>query len=161
LSGRLAELGAEIEKVKARLQARYSDAVADVLERHEDESRALASELTQAQQKAASPLGEAWGECHTLLDALEAAPNAEEAHLRLWSVLRRIVEGIWCLFVVPGGRKRPGRKATERGNRRLAAVQVHFTGGKRRDYLILRQGATGGSVGARSAQSRVWSLSDV
>src|SRR5262249_23260339 len=33
LAGRLAELDGEIEKVKARLQARYSDAVADVLER--------------------------------------------------------------------------------------------------------------------------------
>ena len=56
------ELDLEIEKVKARLQARYSDAVADVLERHEAQRRGLSEELAQARQEAATPLSEAWGE---------------------------------------------------------------------------------------------------
>jgi DNA invertase Pin-like site-specific DNA recombinase len=144
LAGRLAEAEAEIEKLKRRLQARYSDAVADVLERREDEHAALSEELRQARQEAASPLGEAWGECQTLADALESAPDAEEARVRLRAALRRICEGIWCLFVA-------------RGALRIAAVQLRFTGGAGRDYLIAHKGATGGSVGVRPA--RWWARS--
>jgi DNA invertase Pin-like site-specific DNA recombinase len=147
-SGRLVELGAEIEKLKARLQARYSDAVAEVLERHEDESKSLVQELARAQQEAASPLGEAWGECRTLIDVLAAAPDAEEAQVRLRAALRRVVEGVWCLFL-------------GRGPWRVAAVQVWFTGGARRDYLILHRAATGGAVGARPAQWWARSLATV
>jgi DNA invertase Pin-like site-specific DNA recombinase len=139
LSGRLAEVEAEIEKVKNRLQARYSDAVADVLDRHEAERASLSERLAAARQEEASPLSEAWGECRSLLDVLDAAPDAEEARVRLRAALRRVVEGVWCLFV--------GRGAV-----RVAAVQWWFTGGARRDYLILRRAATGGAVGGRPAQ---------
>jgi hypothetical protein len=83
-----------------------------------------------------------------LLDALDAAPDAEEARLRLRGVLRRIAEGFWCLFLC-------------RGSWRLAAVQVWFTGGAHRDYLILRRAATGGAVGDRPAQWWARSFADV
>ena len=136
IAGRLAEVEVEIEKVKGRLQARYSDAVADVLERHEAESKTLVLDLAAARQEATSPLGEAWSECRSLLEVLDAASDHEEAYLRLRALLRRIVEGFWCVFVA-------------RGAKRLAAVQVWFAGGEHRDFLILHRPATAGAVGAR------------
>src|SRR5262249_34901733 len=128
LAGRLAELEDEIGKLKARLQAKYSDAVADVLEQQEAEAKLLTVQIGEARQEEASPLGEAWGDCQTLLDAIDRAPEPEEARVRLRAALRRIVEEIWCLFV-------------DRGIVRLAAVQVWFAGGAHRDYLIMHRGS--------------------
>src|SRR5262249_51467682 len=136
---------AEIEKLKTRLQARYSDAVADVLQRREEERQSLGEELARARQEAASPLGEAWGECRSLLDALEAAPDAEEARVRLRAALRRIVEGFWCLFA-------------GRGRARLAGVQVWSTGGRHRDYLILHRPPVRGAAANRPGEWWVRSL---
>lgn len=148
LSGQLAEAESEIEKLKARLKVRYSDAVAEVLEEREEEQQRLIAELQMERQKAASPLSEAWGECKTLVDALQQAPSLEEARVRLRSALRRIVESVGCLFVA-------------RGRERLAAVQIWFAGGKKhRDYLILHQPAIGGAVGSRPARWHVCSLAD-
>jgi DNA invertase Pin-like site-specific DNA recombinase len=148
LSGRLVEIEAETEKLKARLQARYSDAVADVLERHETEKRAIAEQLVQAHQEAATPVSHAWKECGSLLKALDTAPDAEEARVKLRAALRRMVEGCWCLFVA-------------RGATRLAAVQIWFAGGAHRDYLILHKAATGGSVGVRPIRWWARSLGEV
>ncbi|HEY7428846.1 MAG TPA: recombinase family protein [Gemmataceae bacterium] len=145
LNDQLLGVLAEIEKLKARLLVRYSDAVADVLERREDERCRLTKELSTAQQEAAAPIEEAWKNCHTLIDALKAAPDEEEARIRLRAALRRIVEGIWCVFV-PHGRIR------------LGEVQVMFKDGPRRDYLVLHRPATGGAVGERPARWYVHSL---
>lgn len=148
LAGRLAQVEGEAEKVKARLRAKFSDAVADVLEQHEEERRSLIEQLADAQREASAPLSEAWGEARTLLDALDGAPDLEDARVRLRSVLRRIVERVWCLFV-PKGRDR------------LAAVQVVFRDSdRRRSYLIRCRPGAGGSVPAREASWRVWSLAD-
>src|SRR5262249_6034550 len=46
------------------------------------------------------------------------------------------------------------------GSLRVAAVQVWFAGGAHRDYLILHRRATGGSVRARPARTRVWSFAE-
>src|SRR5262249_29436107 len=51
------------------------------------------------------------------------APDREGARLRLRSALRRLVDQVWVL-VVP------------RGVVRLAAVQLHFREGGRRQYLL-------------------------
>jgi hypothetical protein len=139
LAGRRAEVEAEIDKLKARLQTRFTDAVADVLERREDELKALSEQMEARRQEEASPLGEAWGECKTLIDAERAASDKEEFRVRLRAAIRRIVEGIWCLFVA-------------RGSRRVAAVEIHFTGGKRRIYLIIYRRGAGGSVKARPSR---------
>jgi DNA invertase Pin-like site-specific DNA recombinase len=145
LSGRLAEVEAEIEKVKARLQSRYSDAIADVLQRHESEQATLTQQLAEARQEAASPLGAAWGQMGTLLQALNDAPDPQDARVRLRAALRRTVERIWCLFV-------------PRGMVRLAAVQVWFAGGKCRNYLIVHRAASGGFAGVRPSKWWVRSL---
>ena len=120
LSGQLAEKEAELEKVKARLERKYSDAVADVLERHADAVAALRLELAQANQEAAAPVAEAWGELKSLNDV----PDTDEARVRLRAALRRVVEAIYCLFA-------------SRGRERLAAVRIAFKdGGGTRRYAI-------------------------
>jgi DNA invertase Pin-like site-specific DNA recombinase len=139
VSGRLAELEAEIERVKNRLQARYSDAVADVLERHEADSKDLTARLAKLREKAAAPVSKAWSEYGTLLDVLDSAPDPEEARVRIRAALRRIIEGFWCLFI-------------GRDSYRVAAIQARFIGGAHRDFLIVHRAATGGAVGGRDAQ---------
>jgi DNA invertase Pin-like site-specific DNA recombinase len=139
LAGRLAEVESEIEKLKARLLVRYTDALADVLERQEAEKASVSEQISEARQEAATPLNGAWHECGSLLDVLHKAPDAEELRVKLRAALRRIVEGVWCLFVA-------------RGATRIAAVQIWFTGGAHRDYLIVHRAATGGSVGVRPAK---------
>jgi hypothetical protein len=151
LSGRLAELEAEIAKLKDRLHRSYSDAVADVLERHEQEQKELGQQMVAAWQETSSPLGEAWGEAQTLADAIDAAPDADDARVRLRAALRRVVKEIWCLFI---GFERPARGSATR----LAAVQLWFEGGSHRDYLIHHRPATGGSVGIRPARWEVRSF---
>jgi DNA invertase Pin-like site-specific DNA recombinase len=148
LSGRITDLEGEIEKVKGRLRQRYTDALAEVLEQHEDEMKALAGRLAKAREKAAAPVSEAWGQFRTLVQAVEGAPDPEEARLRLRAALRRIVEAIHCLFV-------------GRGRDRLCAVQVWFKDDGHRDYLILHRRATGGSVGTRPARWWARSLAEV
>ncbi len=143
LSGELAAVEAKIAELEAELLNGDVAALARVLRQRESRKAELARQLAQARRKAASPLGEAWAEAHTLLDAVSNAPDPEGARLRLRSAVRRIVSGVW-LLVVP------------RGAHRLAAVQVHFAGGARRDYLIHVKG--GGNH--RKGGCRVASLAD-
>src|SRR5262249_45729217 len=90
----------------------------------EAEKRRLIEQLDEARQKAANPLRDSWKECRALLEALDNAPDGDEARLRLRSVIRRVVDSIW-LLVVP------------RGNDRLCAAQIWFAGGERcRSYII-------------------------
>jgi DNA invertase Pin-like site-specific DNA recombinase len=79
--------------------------------------------LAEARQKIAHPLSASWAEGHTLIDALASAPDPREARLRLRAALRAVVEEITVLVVA-------------KGRDRLAAAQVFFAGGGRRDYLI-------------------------
>ena len=148
LAGRLAEVEAEIEQVKNRLSTRYSDAVADVLERHEDEREELVKQLATAREEAATPISAAWGECQTLLSALDSAPDPQEARVRLRSALRRITESVWCMFVA-------------RGTDRVAAVQILFAGGNRRNYVILHKRGKGNAASHTASTWQVRSLTDM
>jgi DNA invertase Pin-like site-specific DNA recombinase len=149
LTGKVLELEGRIEKVKAQLlDGGEVASLADVLRTLEGRLSHARNDLDEAQRAAASPLSAAWGECRSLADTLAAAPDPEEARLRLRSAIRRIVKEGWCLFVA-------------RASWRLAAVQLWFTGGKRRDYLILSKPATGGSVGVRPAKWWARSLAEI
>jgi DNA invertase Pin-like site-specific DNA recombinase len=130
LAGELARLEGRIAELEVELESGAEVAAAvKVLRKLEGQKRDLAAKLAEARQKAANPLSESWGEAQSLMAALDAAPDPEDARLRLRSALRRIVESIW-LLVVP------------RGKDRLCAVQVWFTGGDRhRDYLVLHRAA--------------------
>jgi hypothetical protein len=94
------------------------------LRKKEQEKREVAAALAVAQQQAANPLSAAWGEGQGLIEALDSAPDQEDARLRLRSNLRRRVDSIY-LLIVP------------RGLNRFCAVQIWFAGGKKqRSYLI-------------------------
>jgi DNA invertase Pin-like site-specific DNA recombinase len=122
-------IDADIKAIEAELDAHgESPTLYRRLRAKEAELKAAGERLAVARQKAANPLSAAWGEAQTLLGALDAAPDPQDARLRLQSALRQIIEGVW-MIVVPG----------PRGDR-LCAVQIWFAGGKRhRDYLILHR----------------------
>jgi hypothetical protein len=69
-----------------------------------------------------------------LVDAVQPAhePGKKEARLKLRQLLRQLVNDIWIL-VAPLSK-----------TRRVAAVQVFFESGARRDYLIFTQDAGNG-----------------
>jgi DNA invertase Pin-like site-specific DNA recombinase len=124
----------QIESSIAMLEAELnlhgdSPALYRRLRAKEDEKKAVVARLIEARQKAAHPLHETWEECKTLIDALENAPDPEDARMRLRAALHRIVSEI-RLLVVP------------RGLDRLAAVQFFFADGKHvRTYAILHRPA--------------------
>jgi DNA invertase Pin-like site-specific DNA recombinase len=148
LSGELARVEAKVAELEAELLNGDVAALANVLRKLEGQKRDLVSKLSEARQKASHPLSEAWGETHSLLAALDAAPDQRDARLRLRSTLRKVVEDV-RLLVIPRGRDR------------VAAVQVWFAGDGCRNYLILHRAGTGGSVPARPPRSWVRSLAEV
>jgi DNA invertase Pin-like site-specific DNA recombinase len=128
---KVSEIGGRLEIVRkklAALQAQLDDLdevprgivrkIADL----EAEESSLEEQRRVAQREAATPLSEAWGQALTLLDCIETASD----RLRLRTLLRRIIKNIRIL-VVPRGRDR------------LAAVQLFFAEGGRRDFLILHR----------------------
>lgn len=127
--GQLAEARARVAELQQQLETGGEvRAAVEVLRRLELRAEVLARELADAEAEEASPVSTAWDDCHNLIDALNEAPNPDDVRNRLRGVLRRTVSEVWCLFVA-------------RGRSKLAAVQVWFTGGHHRDYLILyRQG---------------------
>jgi hypothetical protein len=86
----------------------------------EAEEERLEEERRQAAREAAHPLSETWGRAKSLLDVIATA----EDRVRLRSLLRRVVEGIWVLIV-------------PRGWDRVAGVQIRFKGSdQERSYII-------------------------
>jgi hypothetical protein len=65
--------------------------VADVLDRREMKRKELTERIAQVQKVAASPLGDAWKNCRSLIDALDTAPDART---RLRAAIRRTVESV-------------------------------------------------------------------
>jgi DNA invertase Pin-like site-specific DNA recombinase len=149
LSGEMARLESSITLLEADLEKHGdSPALFKRLRAQEAKKGALSAKLAAARQQAASPLSEAWGQYRSLVDALDSAPDPQDARLRLRAAIRRIVSGIWCLFV-------------PRGHTRLAAVQVWFAGDGHRDYFIVYRPPAGGAVRTRPARWGVRSLAEV
>jgi DNA invertase Pin-like site-specific DNA recombinase len=142
LSGRRGRLESRIKKLTAVLGDTEGDqedtaSLQDVVEtvrRLRAELNEVNQKLARVQQQAASPLGEAWGDYASLYDAYQGVPEEEKPalRLRLRSILRRIVSGIWCLSACdpPDGH----------GPRRLwvMVAQIFFSaaGSRPRTYLI-------------------------
>jgi hypothetical protein len=112
----------QIEDELVSLKATPKGAVRALAELEEQE-RQLEEQLRAARQKASHPLAETWGQAQSLLDAINRDPDAR---LRLRALLRQLVTDIRLLVV-------------RRGRDRLAAVQIWFTGGEHRDYVILHR----------------------
>jgi DNA invertase Pin-like site-specific DNA recombinase len=150
LAGKLAGIEGRLEELRHQIVDGDENipAVLATMRSLEAKRAKAAEDLAATQREASSPLASVWGDCRSLLDSLDGAPDPEDARVRLRSALRRIVDGIWCLFLAPG-------------EYRLAAVQIHFTGGAHRDYLILHRWSKANQSGpCRPAQTWVRSFAD-
>src|SRR5262249_15404365 len=145
LAGRLAQVEADIARLEAVLLEGDVEAVARVLRAKEAEKRQGGEDLTKGRQEAAHPLSESRGHAQSLAAALDAAPDPNDARLRLRSSLRRVVDEIWLLVV-------------RRGRHRLCAAQIFFQGGRRRELLIFSRSAHNGFEGATPGHWQALSL---
>jgi DNA invertase Pin-like site-specific DNA recombinase len=156
LSGERSSVEQRIKRIKAQLvDGEEIESAVEALRTLENTRRELTAALTQAQQMAANPRAEAWGQAKSLIDVLAAAPDQEETRLRLRAAIRRLAKEIWVLVVpVVAGRRRlkEGRSPDpKRAMVRLAVVQIYFDGGAHRDYLIYSRSAHYYSNGIRPA----------
>jgi hypothetical protein len=135
LEQQLAGVEGELAEAEAFMEAEgFSLAIGKRVAVLEGRQAELKARLEEAKAKESQPLASAWKECHGLIDTLASAADPMDARLRLRAALRRTVEGIW-LLVVP------------RFADRVAAVQVRFTGGEIRDYLIIHRPPRGNGNG--------------
>jgi DNA invertase Pin-like site-specific DNA recombinase len=143
LEGELGQIESAIAAIVSDLDAHgESPTLFARLRAKETRKNELNKRLAEARQKAANPLSAGWAEMKSLLEAIEEATDPDDARMRLRTILRRIVEGIW-LLVVPTGRDR------------LALVQIWFKGNRRfRSYIILHRRAVANKY-ART-DGRVW-----
>jgi DNA invertase Pin-like site-specific DNA recombinase len=150
LAGELERVESSIAAIEADLDEHgESPTLFRRLRAKEEDKRRLVGRLAEARQKAAHPLSESWGQAQSLLATLDAAPDPDDARLRLRSSLRRMIEEIW-LLIVPRGRDR------------LAAVQVWFAGNKRhRDFLIFHRAPWGNARTKIAGSWEVQSLASV
>lgn len=150
LAAELARVESKIAELEDELLKGDVAAIGRTLRRLETQKAELVKRLSEARQRAASPLSETWGEAQTLLAALDAAPDREEARLRLRSILRRVVDSVRLLAVARGR------------FRRLAAVQFWFKDGERcRDFVILHEAAGPPTLGRDKADWWAQSFSGV
>jgi DNA invertase Pin-like site-specific DNA recombinase len=144
LAGQVAEAEALIKTWTAKMDnPDIADIVAGKLAEFRVRQRELTEQLAQAQRDAASPASESWGEMRSLVEMLAEVSDQEAARQRLRAALRRVIEGVWCLFA--------GRGAV-----RVAAVEVWFTNGKRRCFLIGHEQPYPQAIPPRAAQT--WSV---
>jgi DNA invertase Pin-like site-specific DNA recombinase len=111
-------------------------ALTRILRRLSEECDGLRKDLAVARQEESGSATVAWAEAMTLIDAAKT----EGARLRLREQLRIMIEEI-VVLVVP------------RRSHRLAAVQIFFRGGRRRDYLVHYWAAGHGRKGGWRARS--------
>jgi DNA invertase Pin-like site-specific DNA recombinase len=126
VAAELASKEQRVRQIEAELTGDGDDvpALVRVLRSLSLECDALRKKLIALRQREDNPRSVAWAETLTLLDAAK-----EKGHrLRLRELLRTLVEDI-VVLVVP------------RRSQRLAAVQIFFSGGGKRDYLIWYQAA--------------------
>jgi hypothetical protein len=112
------------------------------LRQKESEQQELSTKLTEARLREQNPKSSAFAEMVTLVDIA----TSEQHRLRLRELLRTIIEEIWVLIV-------------PRRSHRLCVVQVYFTGGERRDYLIHYKASGYCREGSWSAKSLAGDLS--
>lgn len=136
LSVELASVDGKIAELEGELLAGDVPSLARALRQLEERRRGLVDQLAEARAKAAHPLAGSWGDAQSLLSVLASAADPEDVRLRLRQALRRIISEAWLLVV-------------RRGITRLAVLQIHFTEGGRRDYLIVHRRAHKGRCGPR------------
>lgn len=128
LRAKLANHRRDIASIKKDLEGGYSKGLADVLRVSEASEEATLNELQDEQARVAKPLMQSWREVPSLIDLIHSADDPEEARLNLRPSLRAVVESA-TLLIVP------------RKSWRFALVQFTFTGGKRRNWIVVHQTA--------------------
>jgi DNA invertase Pin-like site-specific DNA recombinase len=134
LKAKLANIREDLTSVSEDLKAGYSKTLGNRVRELETEEQRIETDLQKELQRTVKPIGKAWRDLPSLIDTIRNAEDPDEARLRLRPVLRRIIEEAWMLIV-------------PRGSFRLVVVQFYFTGGKRRDFLIINQAAGCGRKG--------------
>lgn len=126
LRAKLGNVRSELASLQEELRAGFSKRLAAVLRERETEEVSLAGQLQDALAKSLRPLEREWSGLPGLMDAVKQ--DGDAARLRIKLALRRIVESAQLLIVPRGGYA-------------LAAVQMVFTGGTVRHYLIVYKAA--------------------
>lgn len=123
LEGELAEVRGRIEALETELLAGDIGAATRVLRVLEAREGHLKAEIEKHKGKLARPLQGGWDAFHALLAAQRSASDRSEVKVRIRTALSRIVDEVRVLIV-------------PRKLERWAAVQVYFTDGRRRLYLM-------------------------
>jgi DNA invertase Pin-like site-specific DNA recombinase len=127
LEGEIIAIDAELAEAGAFMaQEGFSVAIGNRVRDLETKKGEKLALLAEAQTRAALPLDRSWANTTSLLEVLDTAPDQTEVRIRLRAELRRIIDSIH-LVIVPRRRDR------------LCAVSMHFSGGGRRDYIILHR----------------------
>ncbi len=128
LRAKLEAVRRDVAGLQEELRGGFSKAIAALLREKEGEEQRAALELQEELARSVKPAARAWGELPDLAALIRSADDPDGARLKLRLALQRVVESGWVLIV-------------PRGSWRLCAVQLFFTGGARRDYLIVHQTA--------------------
>jgi DNA invertase Pin-like site-specific DNA recombinase len=120
---KLANVRADMERLRADLAEGYSKALADVLRQVEATEEQVANDLQDELARTAKPLTKTWADLPTLIDVIRKAPDPDEVRLKLRPTVRVIVESAHVLIV-------PCRAW------RACVVQFDFVGGARRHWII-------------------------
>ena len=123
LRARLANVRGDLAGLHEDLRAGYSKAVAAVLRDREQEEERLAVELQEELARPVVPAERAWKELPSLVSLIKDSDDPDAVRLKLRGVLRRVIDSVWVLTV-------------PRGVVRRCAVQIHFTGGGVRNYMV-------------------------
>jgi DNA invertase Pin-like site-specific DNA recombinase len=109
-------LDAELASAAAFMEANgFSPTIGKRIKDLEMEREILAVKLLEAKVHAASPVETAWAEYGSLLDAINKAPDATDARIRLRAAMRRVVDSILVMVVARGGS-------------RVCLAQINFAG---------------------------------
>jgi hypothetical protein len=140
LRARLKAVRGDLAGLQTDLAEGYSKTLAALVRAKEAEEERVGQELQDELARTVRSAAAAWQDVPSLVDMIRE--GGDEARLKLRPVLRQVVEGIYVVIVPHGAAH-------------LAYLQVFFTGGQAREYIIYRRQAQGGFVGSRPA---AWSV---
>ncbi len=139
-SAKLNDVNRRVEQIKARMMtADDTTEYFDMLDTLTKNRKAVEKELQEAKSRAASPAGEALGECVSLASLLASAEGDERAELRrrTKAAVLRLVERI---DVLCGPENRGGNELTKR---RTFVARVKFLNANKSRTYVVTYGAAG------------------
>jgi DNA invertase Pin-like site-specific DNA recombinase len=123
LRARLAYVRGEIAQLGRELEEGFSKGVAAALKKREAEEVELGDQLQQELAESVAPAARAWEALPSLVDLLETSADPDAQRMRIRAALQRGVETMPVLLV-------------RNGAWRLLALQVFFTSGAVRSYML-------------------------